>query len=157
MEDTIITGNEADRQFYYIDKCREWLNRKEEALGRKLTFGIFTFGCQMNFHDSEKIVAILEQIGFINTDREDADFVLYNTCTVRENANERVYGRLGQLKRIKKNNPEMIIGLCGCMAQEEKTIDGLRPFKMPLDEDTLAAIVNVKINCCIQDWYQRNR
>lgn len=126
MEDTIITGNEADRQFYYIDKCREWLNRKEEALGRKLTFGIFTFGCQMNFHDSEKIVAILEQIGFINTDREDADFVLYNTCTVRENANERVYGRLGQLKRIKKNNPEMIIGLCGCMMQEEHVIEKIK-------------------------------
>ena len=83
MEDTIITGNEADRQFYYIDKCREWLNRKEEALGRKLTFGIFTFGCQMNFHDSEKIVAILEQIGFINTDREDADFVLYNIVSFK--------------------------------------------------------------------------
>ena len=104
MEDTIITGNEADRQFYYIDKCREWLNRKEEAIGRKLTFGIFTFGCQMNFHDSEKIVAILEQIGFINTDREDADFVLYNTCTVRENANNKVYGRLGYLQGIKKKN-----------------------------------------------------
>lgn len=121
-----IPVNEPKRQFYYIEKCKELVAKKEQELGRKLTCGIFTFGCQMNFHDSEKIIAILEQIGFIHSESEDADFVLYNTCTVRENANERVYGRLGQLKAKKKKNPEMLVALCGCMMQEQHVVEKIR-------------------------------
>ena len=121
-----IPANEPERQFYFIDKCREIISEKENTLGRKLTCGIFTFGCQMNFHDSEKIIAILDQIGFEHTESENADFVLYNTCTVRENANERVYGRLGQLKPKKKKNPHMLIALCGCMMQEEHVVQKIR-------------------------------
>ena len=117
---------EPERQFYFIEQCKAWVEEKKKELDREMTFGIFTFGCQMNFHDSEKIIAILEQIGFQNTESEDADFVLYNTCTVRENANERVYGRLGQLKRHKKKNPHMMIGLCGCMMQEDHVIQKIR-------------------------------
>ncbi len=113
---------EPDRQYYYIEKCKKIIKDKSNALGRAMTCGIITFGCQMNFHDSEKIIAVLEQIGYEHTGREDADLVLYNTCTVRENANERVYGRLGQLKARKKENPETIIALCGCMMQEEHVI-----------------------------------
>lgn len=125
-EPDLIPESEPARQYFYIDKCREWLQKKKKEKGRDLTCGIFTFGCQMNFHDSEKITAILKQIGYVNTDSEDADFVLYNTCTVRENANERVYGRLGQLKAKKKNNPDSIIALCGCMMQEEHVINKIR-------------------------------
>ena len=77
-----------------------------------------TFGCQMNARDSEKLAGILERIGYAETDTEDADFVIYNTCTVRENANLRVYGRLGQMKRTKQRHPDMLIALCGCMMQE---------------------------------------
>lgn len=117
---------EPARQYYFMAKCREYICGLKERLGRSPTFFIQTFGCQMNFHDSEKITAILEKTGFSHADGEDADFVLYNTCTVRENANERVYGRLGQLKRIKKNNPDMIIGICGCMMQEEHVISRIR-------------------------------
>ena len=87
-------------------------------LGRKLTFYDQTFGCQMNFKDSEKLNGILEDIGYVKADTEKADFVYYNTCTVRENANVRVYGRLGALKNYKKKNPEMVIAMCGCMMQE---------------------------------------
>lgn len=114
--------SEPDRQYYYIEECKKIINEKSKALGRKMTCGIITFGCQMNFHDSEKIIAILEKIGYEHTGNEDADLVLYNTCTVRENANERVYGRLGQLKARKKENPEMLVSLCGCMMQEEHVI-----------------------------------
>ncbi len=114
--------SEPDRQYYYIEECKKIINEKSKALGRKMTCGIITFGCQMNFHDSEKIIAILEKIGYEHTGTEDADLVLYNTCTVRENANERVYGRLGQLKARKKENPEMLVSLCGCMMQEEHVI-----------------------------------
>ena len=66
-----------------------------------------TFGCQMNARDSEKLVGILRRVGYQVTESEDADFVIFNTCTVRDNANQRVYGRLGELKSRKKRNPHM--------------------------------------------------
>ena len=81
----------------------------------------------MNARDSEKLVGILEQVGYVEEPEEEkADFVIYNTCTVRENANQRVYGRLGQLKHIKKSNPYMMIGLCGCMMQEPQVVEKLK-------------------------------
>ena len=80
----------------------------------------------MNARDSEKLRGILELIGYELTEQEEADFVLYNTCTVRENANLKVYGRLGYLSGIKKKNPHMIIGLCGCMMQEPEVIEKIR-------------------------------
>ena len=80
----------------------------------------------MNARDSEKLSGILEQIGYIPSESEDADFVIYNTCTVRENANQRVYGRLGAMKHIKANHPGMLIALCGCMMQEPQVVDKLR-------------------------------
>ncbi len=90
------------------------------------TYHITTFGCQMNARDSEKLSGVLKEMGYEETDSENADIVLINTCTVRENANERVYGHLGQLKNIKKNNPEMIIGICGCMMQEPDEVEKIK-------------------------------
>ena len=99
---------------------------QEKLLGRKLTACIRTFGCQMNARDSEKLLGILEQIGYVETESENADFVLYNTCTVRENANLKVYGRLGYLKKCKEANPQMLIALCGCMMQEAGVVDKIK-------------------------------
>lgn len=82
-----------------------------------------TFGCQMNARDSEKLCGILETVGFEETDSEEADFVIYNTCTVRENANNKVYGRLGYLSGFKKKNKDMMIALCGCMMQEPEVVE----------------------------------
>ncbi len=116
---------EPQRQYYFMAKCREIVHREEEKLGHPLTFCVKTFGCQMNARDSEKLTGILEQIGYIQAADERADFVLYNTCTVRENANLKVYGHLGRLKHEKKENPQMKIALCGCMMQEPKVIEKL--------------------------------
>ena len=69
--------------------------------------------------DSEKLAGILEQMGYVRTESEHADFIIYNTCTVRENANRKVYGHLGLMKHLKEKNPEMKIALCGCMMQEQ--------------------------------------
>ena len=80
----------------------------------------------MNARDSEKILGILQTIGYEETDSEQADLVLYNTCTVRENANNKVYGRLGYLHSQKKKNPDMMIGLCGCMMQEPEVVEKIR-------------------------------
>ena len=117
---------EPERQYYFIKKCRKYVKEKSEELGRPLTACSRTFGCQMNARDSEKLVGILERIGYVETDTEEADFVIYNTCTVRENANNKVYGRLGVLQNYKKKNPHMLIGLCGCMMQETVVVEKLK-------------------------------
>ncbi len=116
----------AARQSYFIAKARQTLLRMEEEAGRRLTFHITTFGCQMNARDSEKLAGILTAIGYSRADDEQADLVVMNTCTVRENANNRVYGRLGYLNGFKKENPRMIIALCGCMMQEEQVVSRIR-------------------------------
>ena len=126
-QDTEIPSTEPQRQYYFIDKAKKYLEKMNEAAGRPLTFCVTTFGCQMNARDSEKLAGILEQIGYVEEPEEEkADFVIYNTCTVRENANQRVYGRLGQLGRIKKKNPHMMIALCGCMMQEPHVVEKLK-------------------------------
>lgn len=119
-------AKEPDRQYYFMKKARALVKEKSEALGRPLTFCVNTFGCQMNARDSEKLVGVLENIGYVEKQDEDADFVIFNTCTVRENANHRVYGRLGQLHARKKKNPHMMIALCGCMMQEAHVVEKLK-------------------------------
>ena len=121
-----IPTNEPDRQRYFINEDRKLLKLKEADLGRKLTFHVTTFGCQMNARDSEKLRGILEEIGYIPSESEDCDLVIYNTCTVRENADNRVYGRLGILHGYKKKNPGMKIAVCGCMIQEEHVVNRIR-------------------------------
>ncbi len=118
--------NEVNRQYYYIEKCREWLREEEARKGRRLTACVNTFGCQMNARDSEKLIGILEQIGYEITESENADFVIFNTCTVRENANLKVYGHLGHLSNVKKKNPDMIVALCGCMMQEPTVVEKIK-------------------------------
>ena len=117
---------EPERQYYFIKKLQHWMELKKEEKGRELTCCVNTFGCQMNARDSEKIIGILMMIGYKVVEDEDADLVIFNTCTVRENANLKVYGRLGQLKKIKNKNPEMITMLCGCMMQEESVVEKIK-------------------------------
>lgn len=118
---------EPERQEYFMELCRRAVEAwKEQEQKASVTFHIETFGCQMNAHDSEKLEGILLSAGFEHTDTEEADLVLYNTCTVRENANQRVYGRLGYLNSLKKKNPRMLIGLCGCMMQEAQVVERIQ-------------------------------
>lgn len=121
-----IPEKEPARQQYFTEKCAELVSELSKSLGRPLTCCINTFGCQMNARDSEKLLGILEKMGFEESDSEKSDLVLYNTCTVRDNANQKVYGRLGQLGSIKKKNPSMLIGLCGCMMQESAVVEKIK-------------------------------
>ena len=91
-------ADDTARQYYFIEKAKAYVQRESEELGRPLTFCVTTFGCQMNARDSEKLCGILEKIGYVESAEDEADFIIFNTCTVRENANMRVYGRLGLLK-----------------------------------------------------------
>lgn len=119
-------AEEPARQYYFIAKCREWVREFERKNGCLPTACVTTFGCQMNARDSEKLAGILRQIGYGITDSENADFVIFNTCTVRDNANQKVYGRLGELNGLKRKNPDMKIALCGCMMQEPTVIEKLK-------------------------------
>ena len=118
--------SEPERQYYFMKKCREWAKEETKRAGHPLTMSIQTLGCQMNAKDSEKMTAILAYIGYEEVEEPVADFVLYNTCTVRENANLKIYGRLGYLKNHKKKNPHMKIALCGCMMQEPDEVERIR-------------------------------
>ena len=119
--------NEVElKQLEYIELLKEIVKEKELKLQRKLTCQVTTFGCQMNARDSEKLLGILITAGFVETEDDDADFVIYNTCTVRDNANQRVYGRLGALKSHKKRNKDMKIALCGCMTQEPSVVEKIK-------------------------------
>ena len=121
-----INEQEANKQKEIMNRLKVRLEKVAKEKGRPLTYYSVCFGCQMNAKDSEKLEGILEAIGYVRTDSEDADFLIMNTCTVRENANLRVYGRLGQLKKFKKKNPDMIIALCGCMMQESLVVEKIK-------------------------------
>ncbi len=91
---------------------------------KNLKYYIETWGCQMNEEDSEKLSGMLKRIGYTKTEaKEEASIILFNTCCVRENAENKVYGNLGLLKKLKKNNPDLVIGICGCMMQQKGMAD----------------------------------
>ncbi|MEG0805263.1 MAG: tRNA (N6-isopentenyl adenosine(37)-C2)-methylthiotransferase MiaB [Lachnospiraceae bacterium] len=115
-----------ESQRFYIEEAKKIVEQKAKEKGAPLTCCVNTFGCQMNARDSEKLTGVLEEVGYQLIESELADFVIYNTCTVRENANNKVYGRLGYLNGYKRKNPNMIIALCGCMMQEEQVLDKIK-------------------------------
>ena len=105
-------------EFKFDDKIRN------KYLGK--TYFLKTYGCQMNEHDSENIDALLIELGFSKVDDyEDADLVLLNTCSIRENAHNKAFGMLGRLKHLKEKKHNLIIGLCGCMAQEASVVEDI--------------------------------
>ena len=132
-----IPNTEPERQYYFIDKLKERLRAEtcykkpendDHAAGSShgLKYSVVTFGCQMNSRDSEKLCGILEAIGYTEAEDElSADLVIFNTCTIRENANEHLYGRLGRLKQSKKARPSMVVAICGCMMQEADEVEKL--------------------------------
>ena len=111
----------------YMHKAAAYVADLEKQLGRPPLCCVTTFGCQMNARDSEKLLGILTQVGYTPAqNEEEADFVIYNTCTVRDNANQRVYGRLGFLNSLKRSKPHLKIALCGCMMQEPAVIEKIK-------------------------------
>ncbi len=117
---------EPARQYFFMAKCRAWVKEYEKNHNYLPSACVVNMGCQMNARDSEKLLGVLRAVGYQITDSEEADFVIYNTCTVRENANLKVYGRLGFLKTRKKKNPNMKIALCGCMMQEPAVVEKIK-------------------------------
>ena len=103
------------------------LNNEYASLGEGKTYHLKTYGCQGNLADSEKISGLLEAMGYKKVlNDEEADVIIFNTCAIRENAENRVFGELGRIKSLKKNHPGLIMGLCGCMAQEENVVEEIK-------------------------------
>ena len=118
--------NETEIQRSFIRLAGALTEQKSRALGRPLTYCLTTFGCQMNEKQSEAVAGIMDEIGYHRQENEEADVVIYNTCTVRENANLKVYGRLGHLHSLKDQNPDMKIILFGCMMQEAHVVEKIK-------------------------------
>ena len=106
-----------------IERINFNIDENFKNLGKDKKYFIKTHGCQANFRDSETIAGLLDELGFTSSNNEeDADIILINTCAVREGAEDKVFGEIGALKRLKREKPSMLIGICGCMTQEEKTV-----------------------------------
>ena len=102
------------------------INPRFLGIGQQKQYLIQTYGCQANEADSEMIAGIFEQMGFEEASSpEDADIILLNTCAIRDNAEQRIWGELGRLSKLKKANPDLVLGICGCMTQEEGVVDRL--------------------------------
>lgn len=116
--------NEArKRKTKDTDNVHFHLEEEYKNIGNHKKYLIRTYGCQGNSADSEKMAGILEALGFQGVEREEeTDILLLNTCAIRENAESRIFGELGRLKKLKRQNPNLVIGLCGCMPQEEKVV-----------------------------------
>ena len=120
---TVISQESLDSQFTYCDKIAAWWS----AQGRTPTAYVETYGCQQNEADSEKLRGYLAQSGYtICQEAEGADVVVMNTCSIREHAEQRVFGNLGALTHTKRRHPEQKIFLCGCMAGETKVSDRIK-------------------------------
>ena len=121
MKDAKVrTKNKVNISIYNLDK-------KFNGIGDNKKYYIKTYGCQMNVHDSENIKALLESMGFTETNSmDDADLILLNTCAIRENAHNKVFGFLGRVKHLKEEKPDIITGICGCMAQEESVVNEIK-------------------------------
>lgn len=122
-----IHDEELKKQEDAINIIRAMNDEYEKNTGRKKKYFILTTGCQMNAHDSEKLSFMLTDMGYEHTDNEqDADFILYNTCCVRENAEDKIYGRLGYLKHYKAQKKDIKIAICGCMMQQETVLNKIK-------------------------------
>lgn len=129
-----IEKAEIERQKTYLLKLKEQSNNFAIKNGRKPRANTETYGCQQNENDTERIRGILNEAGYEFVESaEDADLVIYNTCAVRENAEDRVYGRLGILKHIKEHRPELTIALCGCMVQQEHIVERIKKVHRHVD------------------------
>lgn len=134
MATTIITKEQWAESEKFIAKLKEVNIRFAQQTGRARLVHTETYGCQQNVNDTERIRGMLDKAGFgFTDDAKEADLVIYNTCAVRENAEQRVFGRLGILKHIKETRPDLIVAVCGCMVQQEHICEKIKKVHNHVD------------------------
>ncbi len=131
---TKVSAEEINAQYKYIETIKQYVQDLTIKLGKPIRYSIETFGCQMNENDSERLAGILSEMGYSECDiRSDSDLVIFNTCCVRENAEQKVYGHLGALKKLKETNPNLIIAICGCMMQQPEVVAHIKKVYKHVD------------------------
>lgn len=129
-----VTAEEIAKQYKYIDEVKDYIQKLITQTGKPMLYYIETFGCQMNENDSERLSGMLSEMGYSeSSNRKESDLVIFNTCCVRENAEQKVYGHLGALKKLKENNPNLIIAVCGCMMQQKEVVDHIKKVYKHVD------------------------
>lgn len=121
-----VTAEDFNKTSEAVSRLKEYFAIFAQEKGRPITYNIRTYGCQLNESDSEKLSGYLELMGLTETSEQPADVNFFNTCSIRENANDRLYGNLGVYKSLKKDNKDMIIAVCGCMMKVDQNIEKIR-------------------------------
>ncbi len=131
---TKVSAEEINEQYKYIETIKQYNQDLTIELGKPMRYNIETFGCQMNENDSERLAGMLSDMGYSEcANRSDSDFIIFNTCCVRENAEQKVYGHLGALKKLKEINPNLIIAICGCMMQQPEVVAHIKKVYRHVD------------------------
>jgi len=117
---------DIEKQHLYMEQIRDRNDMYFAEKNRKRTYEVRNFGCQMNEHDAEKLRGMLHEMGYVPNQDDVADLIVFNTCCVRENAEEKVYGHIGALKSVKREKEDMIIAVCGCMTEQEHVVEEIR-------------------------------
>lgn len=127
FQQKFVPDEEIARQKEYINLLKNESMAFVDKNGRQPAVFINTFGCQMNENDSEKIAGVMGSAGYVlANDRKDADLIILNTCCVRENAENKVYGHLGAMKSLKEANPDLVIAVCGCMVKQAHVVEHIK-------------------------------
>lgn len=131
---TQVSAEEIAQQYKYIELLRDYNQNRISKTGKPVKYSIETFGCQMNENDSERLSGMLSEMGYSESvKRAESHLVIFNTCCVRENAEQKVYGHLGALKKLKEKNPELVIAVCGCMMQQPEVVEHIRKVYRHVD------------------------
>lgn len=123
MSKFVIQAEDLAAQKKFAEALYQNYHNEAQSRGYEFTFSIRTYGCQLNESDSEKLSGILKTMSFVQGNTDDPDLVIFNTCSVRENAQDRLFGNLGLVKAMKRKNPKLIVGVCGCMMKQEENVE----------------------------------
>ncbi len=121
-----LLPEDIEKQREYVGYMRNFFEERASLRGYPFTFSIRTYGCQLNESDSEKLSGYLHEMSLLPAQTDDPDVVIFNTCSIRENANDRLFGNLGVAKTMKLKNPQMIVCVCGCMMKQDENVDKIR-------------------------------
>ncbi len=131
---TQVSAEEIAQQYKYIESIKQQIQQIVNTTGKPMRYNIETFGCQMNENDSERLSGMLSEMGYSEcAKRADSDLIIFNTCCVRENAEQKVYGHLGALKKLKDINPNLKIAICGCMMQQKEVVEHIKKVYRHVD------------------------
>jgi tRNA-2-methylthio-N6-dimethylallyladenosine synthase len=123
----MIVDTEIARQQYYMEQVSQCQAAHRDETGFARRYFMMTFGCQLNENDSEKIAGLLDQMGYMPcADSREADIAVLNTCSIRENADDRLFGNLGRMKNLRRDKPDLLVILCGCMMKREEHLEKVR-------------------------------